>query len=206
MTERGCIPNRCCALNLGNQIEGDSMPYTPEPLPTYTFKNGAVATVHRIGQMTIAHIAAGAQKKFPAVPVPTFEVDMGAGPKQEPNPANPAYQQAVAERNQRLSLAVLDTLIELAVDIDIDQHALGKLKATLDLAGMPLEEISDKVAYIKHCCITDGSELNKISSLIKGELEEAVEAAEATFSGDLPGPAADTLESAEQRSALQLSV
>ena len=53
-------------------------------------------------------------------------------------------------------MAVMDALMELAVDIEIDQAALEKVNATMALIGMPLDEISDKVAYIKHCCITDG--------------------------------------------------
>lgn len=173
------------------------MPYTPEPLPIYTFKNGAVASVHRIGQMTIAHVATAAQKKIAPVPVPTFEVDMGAGPKQEPNPASPAYQQAVAERQARISLMVMDALMELAVDIAIDVAALDAVKATMELVGMPLDEISDKVAYIKHCCIADAqTELAALGALIRGDLEAAAEAAAATFSGDLPGPGAVPLEPA----------
>lgn len=182
------------------------MPYTPEPLPTHTFKNGAVATVHRIGQMTIAHIAAGAQKKFAPVPVPTFAVDMGAGLTQEPNPADPAYQRAVAARSNQVNLAVMDALIELAVSITIDVAALDTLKATMDLIGMPLEEISDKVAYIKHCCITDGDELGALANLIKGELEVAVDAATATFPRDLPGPPAVALEPAAVGSPVQSHV
>jgi hypothetical protein len=170
------------------------MPYTPEPLPTYRFKNGAVATIHHIGQMTIAHIAQGAEKKIAQIPVPLFTVDMGDGPKAQPNPTAPAYQQAVAARSNQVNLAVMDALIELAVDIEIDRMALDQLNATMELIGMPLSEISDKVAYIKHCCITDGSELGKLANLIKGELEEAAEAAAATFSGDVPPPAAVPLE------------
>jgi len=164
-----------------------------EPLPTYEFKNGAVATVHRIGQMTIAHIAASAQKKFAPIPVPTFDVD---DLKNQPNPADPAYQQAVAERAGKVNLAVMDALLELAVDIPIDTAALDKLKATMELLGMPLDEISDKVSYIKHCCITDGGELGTLGSLIRGELEEAAEANMATFSDHVPGPAAESLEPA----------
>lgn len=182
------------------------MPYTPEPLPTYTFKNGKVATVNRVGNMTIAHIAAGAQKKIPPIPVPTFEVDLGAGPKQEPNPADPAYQKAVTTRAGQVNLAVMDALIELAVDIDIDQGALDKLKTTMELVGMPISEISDKVAYIKHCCIVDGDELGALGNLIRGDIEEATDAAAATFSGDLPGPPADTLEPAAERSPVLAGV
>lgn len=172
------------------------MPYTPEPLPTYTFKNGAVATVHHIGQMTVAHIATGAQKKFPPIPIPTFDVD---DLKNQPNPADPAYQQAVALRQGQINLAIMDALMELAVDIEIDPQALGKVQATMDLIGMPLDEISDKVAYIKHCCITDGSEMAALGNLLRGISDEAVEAAAATFPGNVSGEAAIPLESAPLR-------
>ena len=170
------------------------MPYTPTPLPTYRFKNGAVATIYTIGQMTIAHIAAGAQKKIAPVPIPLMMVDMGDGPTPQPNPTDPAYQRAVAERTGLVNRAVMDALMELAVDIEIDQAALEKVNATMALIGMPLDEISDKVAYIKHCCITDGSELGTLGNLLRGQLEEAVESATATFSGDLPEEAAQPLE------------
>ena len=82
------------------------MPYTPEPLPTYTFKNGAVATIHVIGQMTIAQIAAGVDKKEPTVPVPTFVTDMGAGPVEQPNIASSDYIRAVEERKGRVNMRV----------------------------------------------------------------------------------------------------
>jgi len=167
------------------------MPYTPEPLPTYTFKNGAVATVHQIGNMTIAHIAAGIEKRTPAIPIPTFDTD---DLKNQPNPADPAYQRAVSTRAGTVNMAVFDALMELAIDIEIDTVALDRVKRTMELIGTPLEEISDKVAYIKHCCITDNEQINKLSSLIKGELEEATAAAEATFSGDVPGPRPESVE------------
>jgi hypothetical protein len=165
-----------------------------EPLPTYRFKNGAVATIHHIGQMTIAHVAAGAEKKIPKIPVPTFMEDLGEGPKPKPNPTDHAYQQAVASRGGQVNLAVMDALIELAVEVEIDHAALDRLNATMELIGMPLDEVSEKVAFIKHCCITDGSELGKLANLIKGELEEAVEAATATFSSDIPAATAQPLE------------
>lgn len=178
------------------------MPYTPEPLPTYTFKNGAVATVHRIGQMTIAKVAAGVERKTPAVPIPTFTTDMGAGPTEQPNIASKEYQAALAERRGRINMLVMDKLIDLAIDIEIDQGALGRLKAGMERIDEPLDEISDKVAYVKHCCVTDASELAKLGNLVRGELEEAVQAETATFSGDIPGETPVALESAPIRGAV----
>ena len=172
------------------------MPYIPEVLPTYAFKNGAIATVHRIGQMTIAQIAAGVERKLPPVPIPTFTTDMGAGPVEQPNPASKEYQAAVSERRGRVNMLTMDKLIDLAIDIEIDQQALSRLKAGMERIDEPLNELSDKVAFVKHCCVTDGSELTKLGALIRGDVEEAAEAAAATFSGDVSGEAADTLEPA----------
>lgn len=181
------------------------MPYTPTPLPTYTFKNGAVAHVHHIGMMTIGHISAAMTKKITAsdpIAIPTMTVDMGDGPTEQPNPAAPEYQAALTARQQRINLAIMDALLDLAVDIQVDEDALGHVQGVLERVGIPLDEVSPKVAYIKHCCITGGEELGKLSSLIRGDLEEATEAVTATFSSDLPEQAAVTLESAPIRSAL----
>ncbi len=170
------------------------MPYTPEPLPTYTFKNGAVATVHRIGNMTIAQIAAGVEAKTPAVPIPTFTTDMGAGPVEQPNPADQGHQQALTARQGAVNMGIMDRLIDLAVDIEIDAAIFEHLKAGMERIGEPLKEISDKVAFVKHCCVVEGSELSALAALIRGDIEEASAAATATFSGDVPGPTAQPLE------------
>jgi hypothetical protein len=167
-----------------------------ELLPTYTFKNGAIATVHRIGQMTIAQIASGVERKIPPVPVPTFMADLGAGPVEQSNPASKEYQAAVADRRARVNMLTMDKLIDLAIDIEIDQAELARLKAGMERIDEPLNELSDKVAFVKHCCVTDGAELSTLSALIRGDVEEAAEAAAATFSGDVPGETAEPLESA----------
>ena len=172
------------------------MPYTPEPLPTYTFKNGAVATVHTVGQMTAAHIAAGVEEKMPPVPIPTFVTDMGAGPVEQPNIASPDYLRAVEKRKGKVNMRVMEKLIDLALDIEIDHNALSRLKSSMERIGEPIDEISDKVAYVKHCCIVHAEELGALSSIIQGNVEVAAEAATATFSRDVSGQAAIEMESA----------
>jgi len=178
------------------------MPYTPEPLPTYTFKNGAVAHVHRVGQMTIAHIAATVEQQIAKPPTPTFIEDIGNGPQEHPNPANKDYQAALVVRQGKVNLAVMDALIDLAVDIDVDPSEVERVNSSMERIKMPLSEVSDKVLFIKHCCVTDGSELGALSKLIQGNLEVAVEAQTATFSGDVSGPSTEPLESAPIRGAL----
>lgn len=182
------------------------MPYTPEPLPTYTFKNGAVATIHVIGQMTIAHIAAGVEKKMPAVPIPTFTTDMGSGPVEQPNIASPDYLREVDRRRGRVNMRVMDKLIDLALDIEIDHNALKRLMSDMERIGEPLDEISDKVAYVKHCCVSTGDELGTLGRLVRGDVEVAAEAAAATFSRDVSGAAAEPLESAPVRGEVLVDV
>mgnify|MGYP001599859794 FL=1 len=182
------------------------MSYTPEPLPTYTFKNGAVATIHVIGQMTIAHIAAGVGKKMPAVPIPTFVTDMGGGLVEQPNIASPDYLREVEARRGRVNMRVMDKLIDLALDIEIDHNALKRLMADMERIGEPLDEISDKVAYVKHCCIVGADELGLLGGLVRGDVEVAAEAAAATFSGDIPGEAALPLEPATIGGAVLVDV
>jgi len=176
---------------------------TPEPLPTYTFENGATATVHRVGQMTIAHIAATVEQQIDQIPIPTFATDMGAGLVEQPNIASKEYQADVAARRGKVNLAVMDALIDLAIDIEIDQAEVERVKSSMERIGMPLHEVSDKVLFIKHCCVTDGSELAALSKLIQGNMEVAVAAQTATFSGDVPGETAVTLESAPIRRQIQ---
>ena len=124
------------------------MPYTVEPPPTYTFKNGAVATIHVIGQMTIAQIAAGVDKKEPPVPVPTFTTDMGAGPVEQPNIASPDYLRAVAERKGRVNMRVMDKLIDLAVDIQIDVQALQRLMDGMERIGERRRRTGERIAGV----------------------------------------------------------
>lgn len=172
------------------------MPYTPEPLPTYTFKNGVVATIHTIGQMTIAHIAAGVEKKTPAAPIPTFTVDLGNGPVEQPNIASPDYLQAVEARKARVNMLVMDKLIDLAIDVEIDRNVLQRLKESMERIGEPIDEISDKVAYVKHCCVRSGDELATLGAMVQGNVEVAAEAAAATFSRDVPRSTAESLDTA----------
>ena len=124
------------------------MAYTPDPLPTYTFKNGAVATIHVIGQMTIAHIAAGVEKKTPAVPIPTFTTDMGSGPVEQPNIASPDYLREVEARRGRVNMRVMDKLIDLAVDIEIDHNALKRLMADMERIYAIMQKQAEKIARL----------------------------------------------------------
>jgi hypothetical protein len=175
---------------MSEAIKGRAVP----ALPTYTFSNGAVAKLHRVSQFTQAHVEIAARKRTPPPAVPLVTVDMGNGPQQEPNPADPAYQQALQEYQVFISSKVMDGSIELGVEIAVDQAALDEVSRVMELLGTPLDEISPKVAYVKYCCMfdirTEAQQLRDALVAVGQPNEEAIRENVATFSGDLPQEAA----------------
>lgn len=166
------------------------MPYTPKQQPQiYTFKNGAQATVHRVGKFTMAHISSEVLKQFPLIPIPTFEVDMGGGKTTQPDPTNVDYLAAVAERTNAINMRASEAMLDYALDIEIEQDELARVTAAMERMGMPLHEISDKVSYLKHCCELDETDLPKLLRMLQGLTEEAITEQQAAFPGDVSGQA-----------------
>lgn len=157
------------------------------PAPhTYMFPNGKVATLHAVSQFTMAHVEIQTRKKWPAPDPPLNEVDYGDGVKKlEPNYSDPRYEAEVQRHSAFIANKVFEATIELGVDLEVDHAALGRIQAVMEAIGTPLEEISDKVAYIKHCCVQDvASEMPKLSAALRdmtGPREEDVADHIATF-------------------------
>lgn len=162
---------------------------TPPPLATYTFPiSGITVSIRPMSQFTIAHIELAARRAIPSPTPPLYTHDFGDGPVQQPNPADPEYQQALKTHRAIISSKVMDGMIELGVEVAIDDVRLDEIKRVMDLIGTPLEEVSDKVAYVKHCCVIDiEKELPALGAAMRGVTEEAVTEHAAAFPGDLPG-------------------
>lgn len=161
------------------------------PPPTHTFPNGAVATVRQPSQFTLAAIEIGIRTQHPK---PQPPLAPGVGGELEPNPADPAYEADVRAWQEQVQLRTFDALLELYVDVAVDQAELDTLAGALDRVGVQLAEVSDKVAYIKHCCVRDlARDLAPVAALIRGEIptEADVQAHVETFSGDVGGPGSD---------------
>jgi len=172
-----------------HQIAGRAVPEAP----TYTFANGVVARLNPVSQFTIAHVEIQARKKFPPPEPPLNEVDYGDGNKKfEPNYSDPRYEAEMARYTTFISMKAFDAIMELGIDVEVDTVALGRIQRTMDLIGTPLEEISDKVAYIKHCCIRDlehgMTELQVAMRSLMGPREEDVADHIATFPRVVSGP------------------
>ncbi len=155
------------------------------PLVHHTFPNGAVATIRQISQFTLASLEVACARQWPK---PTPPLAPGVGGELEPNPADPEYQTALQRWQVEQALHVMDAMLDLAVDIDVDSGELARIMDLFARMGQPLEEISDKVAYLKHCCVLDmDRDLMPLARLIRGGIpqEEDVSAHVATFSGDV---------------------
>ena len=168
-------------LNGNHQPKGRAAP----DLTTFVFANGAVATLRPVSQFTQAHIEIQMRKLHPAPAAPLNEVDYGDGKRLEPNTSDPDYVQALREHQAVISSKVFEATIELGIEVDIDQAALDRVKGLTDRMGVPLQEFSDKVAYIKHCCMFDieheGPALAEAMRALIGPRQEDVADHIATF-------------------------
>jgi hypothetical protein len=173
-------------LNGNGAPKGRAVP----PLTEYIFANGAVAQLRPISQFTRAHIETQARRQHPAPKPPLNEVDYGDGRTVlEPNLADPDYALAMQEYQTTIGYAALEGMIELGVEIAIDAAKLARVADTLARLGMPLNERSDKIAYVKHCCMFD---VAVEGPLLVGALQRAitprpedVDAHVAAFPGDV---------------------
>ena len=114
-----------------------------------------------------------------------WEVNYGDGVRLEPNVTDPDYEQAMNEWRMMISYKAFDATMELGVDVEIDADALDRVKRVMAMVSTPLDEISDKVAYIKHCCMYDiQGEMPKLAAALRalaGPQEEDVADHVATF-------------------------
>jgi len=162
----------------------------PDP-PTYTFNNGVVVRLHPVSQFTMAHVEIQARKAHPPPDPPLNEVDYGDGAKKlEPNPSDPEYEQRLSTWQMEIRYKTFDATMELGVEVEVDEDALTRVKRVMAMVETPLDEISDKVAYIKHCCMFDiAAEMPRLAAAlnaITGPREEDVADHLATFPGDIP--------------------
>lgn len=162
-----------------------------EALATHTFANGRAVQIRPVSQFTLAHIEMAARKANPAPPVPVHRVEINGQMIDEPNDADMDYQDALARYNGEINFKVMDGTIELGVEVDVDERELERIKRAMELIGTPLTEVSDKVAYVKHVCMTDVGRdapgLMRAIQALTGPTPEAVDAHVAMFPDDLPG-------------------
>lgn len=158
-----------------------------QPLPTFTFPTGITVSLRPISEFTKAHMEMTARRQHPAPAAPIVQTELGP----EANEADPDYERELQTYNAEISMRVMDGTIELAVEVEVDERELERVRRAMELVGTPLNEISDKVAYIKHCCMVDVErDVTAFFAAIQditGPKEETVQAAMAMFPSDVSG-------------------
>lgn len=131
-------------------------------LPTFTFKDtGITVRLRKLSPYMGDQIGKAVRREKPAPEVPQNPVDYGDGKTaMEPNPADPDYQQALAEYEQWIAFEsgqrLLRLVVEHAVDVsdeEIDQAAVAEKRAIMASIGASIDEFSDRDVYIKYVCV-----------------------------------------------------
>lgn len=156
---------------------------------SFVFPNGAEGIIHPLSQYTIANLEIATRKQYPPPAVPLAP---GVGGEMQPNEADPDYEVAVQRYQVEHQARLMDRLFDVAVDIQVDDQELERLSRAMERVGAPIEELSDKVAYIKHCCLVNSKtfqhDMQALASLITGQAvptEADVQAHVETFQGDV---------------------
>jgi hypothetical protein len=153
--------------------------------PTFTFSNGAVATLERVGPLFAMPI-------LKAYPDPKPPLAPGIGGEMQPNPADPDYIQAIEEHTTMRQLIMNDLLLDLGIadDFEIDQEAVDRYRAKMRRASIELPD-DDRMLYIKYCCMTqnDDFEIYQAIRSYDSPSEEAIAEAATMFQRNGTGPA-----------------
>jgi hypothetical protein len=179
------------------------------PLPTYTFDTGITVQVRKVGVMTQQAVMQAIADEWAAQGdgeprPPTHRVNYGTDDepewKDEPNSADPDYQQRLQAWNQKYQLEIQDrifTLAALEAEFDVDYEALARTRRALARVGVVLKDDPDltedenaKVHYFKHCAAATQEDLTGFYTALTRRsqpTQEAVERHKAAFQGDLEG-------------------
>lgn len=157
-----------------------------QPTDTLTLSTGVTVGIRKVSPYTFDAI----NRAYPPPLPPLVKNDFGNGDvREEPNPADPDYQAALAEHEALKSRHLQDVMLRLGVVVEVDAAALEALRATMDTIGVPLDK-DEHLAYVKHLAIGSKEDLTALIAAITGAsqpTEEAVTAAAATFPGNVSG-------------------
>ncbi len=172
------------------------------PLPSFTFPgSGITVQIRRLGPFTLDAINQKVREERRPPKPPRTMVNYGTEEKPESkieeNQADPDYKQALADYEVEVQDAsgrkIIDTIIEHAVIVEVDDDEVSNMRAFLLDLGMSQEEVdrtSDHSIYIKHVCIKTGEDLTELQRFVIGEsmpTEERVQAHEDAFRSEVPG-------------------
>lgn len=168
-------------------------------LPIHTFQDSGIAIkIRKISPATQQRLAMLVQREYPRPEPPVVKTELG----EEPNPADPAYAQALERWQQQQGLALNDKLmtfaaLEAEVTIGPEEHEqIARVRRHLQAVGAWQDnpdltpEENGQVLYVLHvACATpdDLREFGKVLTERSAPTEEAVRRHVDTFPGDIQG-------------------
>lgn len=172
-------------------------------MPVYETESGYRITYRVLPIETVGRLQAVAQAELAETrpPVPTQRVEIGPGEWREiENPDEEGYRAAKAAWERQVvnlvGVKIAKLMSSYALDIEIDEKQVQRLRAALDAVGAPIVGESDDEVMLWRIAVPGIEEQQKITGLVLGrELAAAVEAARARFRGNMAR--AQHLESAD---------
>jgi hypothetical protein len=129
-------------------------------LPQFTFPDSGIAVgLRRLAPDTQDQITRALMRETPAPPIPVVETELG----EEPNPADPDYQQALSIYMQHIGMEASTKMFELAmrrIEVEVDQAAVDRYKEDMAAIGIALDpDLDDRAIYIRCICISSTIDL-----------------------------------------------
>lgn len=161
------------------------------PPPEFTFPDSGITVgLRRFAPDTQDTIARELTRQHPPPPIPIVETELG----DEPNPADPDYQQALSRYFQQQAVDVAARMVELAlrrIVVEVDSEAVNQLKADMAAIGTPLpEDMDDHTIYLRHICISSTYDLTSMMAYLQRRsmpTEAVVQEFLESFRRDVPG-------------------
>lgn len=164
-------------------------------LPKHTFKDsGITVSIRRLSPLTADEVLKAVKRERTPPNPPDNLVDYGDGKKvPEPNPSDPAYEQALAEYNAWVNQEVSDRIMKLvthrAVVCDVDTDAVTEFRADMTAIGVTLDD-DDKAVYVRHICVSTLEDLEELRQAVMERsqpTEKEIQANIDSFRAEVPG-------------------
>jgi hypothetical protein len=170
------------------------MTRTVPPLPTVTLpESGYTVEFRPIGPLTINEISKAVRKELPAPEVPLNEVTgLDGKPTQEPNEADPEYQQALAAHEQTVGAEIGRRMMRLIARriamTEADAEVVQQIRADMLEVGVDLEP-DDADVFLNHVLIGGTEDIQALQAAVMRRsqpTQEAIQEKAADFPGEVP--------------------
>lgn len=133
-------------------------------LTDFTFPDsGVTVSIKRLSPILLNDIRKAIRREAPKPKPPMHNVNYGGNIKEEENPNDPAYLEALTEYNALVGELFVDRLIRYGVECQVDAEAVRELRESAPDLELP---DNDKVLYVSRICIQTNADLTALQEAI----------------------------------------